>query len=71
MNVNISRCIHCRRRLHYAQARLLPGGGGVCPACAAEHGYRACEECQDYFIPEIEDEHFCSLCVKRVFERFI
>lgn len=70
MNVNVSNCIHCKRKIHYADARLLPEGGGVCPACAREKGYRACEECQDYFIPDSEDQHFCEICIKRIFARF-
>lgn len=71
MDVNISNCIHCKKRIHYSEARLLPEGGGVCFKCAEERGYRACEECQDYFIPETEDEHFCDICLKRIFERFV
>lgn len=65
MNVNMSNCLHCQRRLHYAEARLLPEGGGVCPECAAGRGY-----CRDYFVPAGEDEHFCGVCLRRIFERF-
>ena len=70
MDVNVSNCVHCRRKLHYTEARLLPAGGGVCPSCALEHGYRACEECHDYFIPEAK-ETICEICTKRIFARFI
>ena len=34
MDVNISTCIHCKKRIHYAESRLLPEGGGVCLKCA-------------------------------------
>ena len=70
MDVNTSNCLHCNRRIHYAESKLLPEGGGVCLSCAAEHGYRACEECGDYFIPDGE-ESICPICMKRIFERFI
>lgn len=71
MDVNISKCQHCKQRIHYTESRLLPEGGGVCLECAAQHGYRACEECHDYFIPVGETERFCDPCVKRIFARFI
>ena len=73
MDVNVSNCIHCDTRIHYTESRLLPTGGGVCLKCADEQGYRQCEECGDYFIPEDEktDEYFCEICLKRIFERFI
>ena len=71
MDVNISNCLHCKQKIHYSESRLLPGGGGVCLKCALEHGYKACEECQDYFIPEGEEESICDICMKRIFERFI
>jgi hypothetical protein len=70
MDVNYSTCPHCGRKIHYAEARLLPEGGGVCPDCAQKHGYRSCDECQDYFIPDGE-ENICDVCMKRIFERFI
>lgn len=70
MNVNISKCIHCRKEIHYAEAKLLPEGGGVCQDCAAEKGYEACEECQDYFIPDHSEQHFCEICTTRIFARF-
>ena len=66
MDVNISACIYCRVRLHYSEARLLPRGGGVCPKCAQEHGYKPCEECQDYFIPDGE-EYICEHCMAQIF----
>lgn len=69
MDVNYSNCIHCKRRLHYSEARLLPGGGGVCHECAEKHGYAPCDECQDYFIP-YWGEIFCEYCVNAVFETF-
>ena len=68
MDVNISACIHCAKPLHYAEAKLLPEGGGVCPACAQTHGYTPCEECQDYFIPD-EQESICEICLERIFAR--
>lgn len=71
MEVNVSNCLHCNEGIHYTEARLLPGGGGVCRKCASEHGYKPCEECGDYFIPDAEDQHFCEICLKRIFERFI
>jgi hypothetical protein len=71
MDVNVSNCSHCGQKIHYAEARLLPGGGGVCAGCASKHGYKQCEECQDYFVPEQEDEHFCDTCLRRIFERFV
>jgi hypothetical protein len=71
MDVNYSNCIHCNEWIHYSQARLLPDKGGVCFKCAEERGYRACEECQDYFIPEAEDQHFCDTCMTRIFKQFI
>lgn len=71
MDVNYSNCIHCKKRIHYSEARLLPDKGGVCPKCASEHGYKACEECQNYFIPESEEETICEICLKRIFEKFI
>lgn len=70
MDVNTSNCIHCNERIHYTEARLLPEGGGVCRKCASEHGYKACEECQDYFIPEQEDETICDACMTQVFKQF-
>ena len=70
MDVNLSRCLHCGKTIHYTEARLLPEGGGVCQKCAAAKGYEPCEECGDYFIPEDSDEHFCELCFKRVFAPF-
>lgn len=69
MDVNFSNCIHCRKRLHYSEARLLPGGGGVCQTCAKERGYVPCEECQDYFIPDGE-QCFCEICFSRIFAEF-
>ena len=69
MDVNYSRCFHCRKQIHYTESRLLPEGGGVCLECAKKHGYQPCEECQDYFIPGAgEEEHLCEICLKRIFE---
>lgn len=68
MDVNTSNCLHCKQKIHYTEARLLPQGGGVCHSCAQEHGYKPCEECQDYFIPEGE-EHICEICMKRILAR--
>jgi hypothetical protein len=69
MDVNLSRCIHCKKQIHYSEARLLPQGGGVCQKCASEHGYTPCQECQDYFIP-YWGEIFCECCSRVVFEKF-
>lgn len=66
MDVNQSNCIHCKKGIHYTESRLLPEGGGVCLKCATEHGYKACEECQDYFIPDGE-QYFCEICLRRIF----
>jgi len=71
MDVNTSNCFHCKEKIHYSEARLLPQGGGVCLKCAIEHRYKACDECQDYFIPENEEEHFCDFCLRRIFKQFI
>jgi len=67
MDVNYSNCLHCEQKIHYAESRLLPDGGGVCLTCAKQHGYIVCEECQDYFIPTLKDEHLCEICFKRIF----
>ena len=67
MDVNISNCFHCKKRINYAESRLLPEGGGVCLECAEKHGYIACDECGDYFIPDSE-EHICEVCFRRIFE---
>lgn len=69
MDVNNSNCFHCKQKIHYTESRLLPQGGGVCLKCAQAHGYKQCEECQDYFIPAGEDEHFCEICRMRIFAR--
>lgn len=69
MDVNLSHCIHCRIKLHYNEAKLLPEGGGVCHKCTKKQGYKPCEECQDYFIPEGE-EFFCEICIERIFATF-
>lgn len=71
MDVNLSNCLHCKQRIHYTESRLLPQGGGVCLKCATERGYKPCEECQDYFIPNGEEESICEICLKRIFARFI
>jgi hypothetical protein len=71
MDANTSNCIHCKEKIHYAENRLLPEGGGVCLKCALDRGYKQCEECQDYFIAKADDEHFCDTCMKRIFERFV
>jgi hypothetical protein len=71
MDVNNSICIHCKEKIHYSEARLLPGGGGVCLKCASKLGYRTCDECQDCFIPAGEEEHFCDICLRRIFEQFV
>jgi len=70
MDVNTSNCFHCKQEIHYSEARLLPQGGGVCHDCAEKHGYKPCEECQDYFIPSGE-ECICEVCMTRIFERFV
>ena len=70
MDVNLSRCLHCGKMIHYSEARLLPGGGGVCHSCADKFDYERCEECQDYFISDDSDEHFCELCLKKLCTRF-
>jgi hypothetical protein len=67
MDVNISNCFHCKKRIHYTESRLLPTGGGVCLRCAETQGYTVCEECQDYFIPDGE-EQICEICLRRIFE---
>jgi hypothetical protein len=69
MDVNLSNCLHCKQRIHYTESKLLPEGGGVCLKCATEHGYRACEECQDYFIPRGEED-ICEICLKRILTEF-
>lgn len=71
MDVNTSNCLHCKREIHYSEAKLLPEGGGVCQRCASKCGYVSCAECRDYFIPAGEDEHFCEICLKRIFARLI
>lgn len=71
MDVNLSNCIYCNRRIHYSEARLLPEGGGVCVSCSQAHGYKVCDECQDYFIPQSSEDFFCEICIKRIFTQMI
>jgi len=67
MDVNLSRCYHCGKTIHYNEAILLPQGGGVCLSCASTRGYVPCAECQYYFVPSDAKEHFCEICLTRIF----